>query len=87
MSKALIIYLSAINILLFFAMGADKLKAKKHLRRISEAALFLLALLGGSIGGILGMCIFRHKTRHRSFVLGFPAILLLEAAALLSIIW
>jgi len=76
----LIIYLLLINLALFLTMGADKLKAKRGGGRVSEATLFLLALLGGSVGGVVGMYLFRHKTKHLSFVLGFPAILVAELA-------
>ena len=75
-----IFYLVIINICLFFMMAADKRRAKKGKRRIPEAKLFLFALLGGSIGGIAGIYCFRHKTRHKSFTVGFPAILLAELA-------
>ena len=83
-----IFYLVIINICLFFMMAADKRRAKKGKRRIPEAKLFLFALLGGSIGGIAGIYCFRHKTRHKSFTVGFPAILIAElalAAALVCI--
>ena len=73
--QAFTIYLVFINILAFVLMGADKAKAKRNAWRIPEKTLFLSAILGGSIGAILGMQLFRHKTRHRSFVLGMPAIL------------
>ena len=78
----LIAYLALINICLFIMMAADKRKAKRGKRRIPEARLFLFALLGGSLGGIAGIYCFRHKTKHKSFTLGFPAILILELAAL-----
>ena len=71
-------YFILINLLAFFLMGADKRRAKKALWRIPEAHLFLGALLGGSPGSILGMYLFRHKTRHTSFVYGMPAILILQ---------
>ena len=74
------IYLLLMNLALFLTMGADKLRAKRRRRRVPEATLFLLALLGGSVGGILGMYIFRHKTKHWSFRLGFPLILALQIA-------
>ena len=84
----LLVYLVAINVCLFFMMAADKRRAKKGKRRIPEAKLFLFALLGGSIGGIAGIYCFRHKTRHKSFTIGFPAILIgeLALAAALSFI-
>ena len=59
-------------------MGLDKRKAKLNHWRISEKTLFSLALMGGSIGGILGMYTFRHKTKHLKFTLGFPIIFLFQ---------
>lgn len=75
----LLLYILLINILGFLAMGVDKYKAKKHLFRISEKTLFLYAILGGSIGAILGMYFFHHKTRHWYFVWGMPLILFMQA--------
>lgn len=72
------LYLTAINLAAFAAMGLDKHRAQKHRWRIRERTLFLLALLGGSIGSLAGMLCFRHKTRHPRFVWGMPAILLLH---------
>ena len=69
------IYLAAVNGLAFLAMGADKRRARRHLRRTPEVTLLLLAVIGGSAGAILGMLLFRHKTRHPQFYLGLPAIL------------
>lgn len=74
-------YLIAINIAAFCLMGMDKRRAKRHLWRISEKTLFLPALLGGSLGGILGMHLFRHKTKHWYFKYGLPGILILQIAA------
>ena len=71
-------YLGVINIFGFLMMGIDKLKAVKRGFRISEATLFLIAILGGSAGSILGMLLFRHKTRKRRFSIGFPVILLIQ---------
>lgn len=76
----IIYYLLAINIITFLAMWLDKRKARKGSWRISEKALFTLVLLGGGVGGILGMYIFRHKTQKPRFVVGFPFILLFEIA-------
>ena len=78
--QLLSVYLLAVNVLLFALMGIDKYKAKRGLWRIPEKTLFLTAALGGSIGGILGMRLFRHKTRHNSFKFGFPAILIAQLA-------
>ena len=74
----LIVYFASVNMIGFALMGIDKYKAKKRAFRIPEATLFIVALIGGSIGSILGMYAFRHKTRHRSFVYGMPAILVLQ---------
>lgn len=83
----LILILTVMSAVLFLAMGADKSRAKSHCRRIPEARLFLLALLGGAVGGTLGMWVFRHKTRHWYFAFGFPLLAAIQlyvlAAALL----
>lgn len=76
MTKLILLYLLIINAISFLLMLADKRKAQQNLWRIPEKTLFTAALFGGSIGSILGMHLFRHKTRHWYFVLGMPAILL-----------
>ena len=70
-------YLFFINVLAFFLMGIDKRKAELGRWRIPERTLFLSAFLGGGVGVIAGMQLFRHKTKHRSFTVGMPLILLL----------
>lgn len=86
--KILVLYLCIINILSFSLMGIDKFKARRGLWRIPEKTLFLSALLGGAMGSILGMKLFRHKTKHRSFTIGMPCLFLLNVAALgLFIYW
>ena len=76
----LVAYIIVINFIAFFLMGIDKRRAIKHAFRIPEATLFLFAIMGGSIGAILGMYTFHHKTRHWYFVYGMPAILILQIA-------
>lgn len=76
--KGIIIYLAAVNVITFIMFGADKARAVKGRWRISEAALILAALLGGSIGALAGMRIFHHKTKHRKFTVGIPVILALQ---------
>jgi len=76
----LIYYLIGINIITFFVYGFDKLKAKAHAWRIPEATLILLAVIGGSLGALLGMYVFRHKTQHIKFKYGVPAILIIQLA-------
>lgn len=68
-------------------MGIDKLKARRRGFRIPEATLFIIAIIGGSIGSILGMYIFRHKTRHRTFTIGMPAILIVQIIFVLVLIF
>ena len=74
------IYLLILNILGFALMGIDKRRSVRGAFRIPEATLFAIALLGGSIGSILGMHIFRHKTKHWYFLFGMPIILILQIA-------
>lgn len=71
-------YLLLINLAGFIIMGIDKRRAKKQAWRIPERTLFLVAALGGSLGSILGMQFFRHKTRHRKFRIGMPILLLIQ---------
>lgn len=79
----LIYYLIAVNVLAFVLMALDKRKARRNAWRIPEKALFLAAIIGGSVGAIAGMFTFRHKTKHLQFVIGLPFILLLQLAAAL----
>lgn len=76
--KAVAVYLVVINLIAFALMGIDKHKAKKKQWRIPERTLFLSAVIGGSIGAMYGMHLFRHKTKHKSFLFGMPAILALQ---------
>lgn len=82
----LVIYFVIINIVGFAIMGIDKRKAIKRTFRIPEATLFIVALIGGSIGSILGMQVFRHKTRHWYFVFGMPAILIIQIALIVLLL-
>ena len=82
----LIIYFVIINIVGFAIMGIDKRKAMKRAFRIPEATLFIVALIGGSVGSILGMQVFRHKTRHWYFVFGMPAILVIQIALIVLLL-
>ena len=73
-------YLAAVNLVTFTVYGVDKAKARRGAWRIPEKTLFLLPLLGGSVGALLGMRVFHHKTKHWYFVWGVPAILLAQLA-------
>ncbi len=77
-SEPVILYLLLVNLFSFSLMGIDKSKARHRKWRIPEKTLFLSALLGGSIGSILGMQLFRHKTKHWYFVIGMPLILVVQ---------
>ena len=79
-------YLILINLASFAMMGIDKRKAEKKLWRIPESSLFIIAIIGGSIGSIIGMRVFNHKTRHWYFVYGMPLILLLQILLIIAII-
>lgn len=76
--KSIIIYLIFMNLLGLFMMKTDKKRAIRGEWRISEKSMFIVSILGGSIGTWAGMYLFRHKTKHWYFVLGMPAILLLQ---------
>ena len=80
--QALGLYLLAVNLAAFVLMGADKRKARRGAWRIPERTLFLPALLGGALGGVLGMRTFHHKTRHWYFRCGFPLLLAMQLAGL-----
>lgn len=79
----LIYYLLAIDLITFIVYGIDKYKAKKAKWRIPEATLLLMAAIGGSIGAWLGMKVWHHKTLHKKFKYGIPAILLLQIIAII----
>lgn len=78
MEKIVVIYVICMNLVGIFVMGIDKKRAIQHKWRISEKTLFLVSLLGGSIGTWAGMYLFRHKTKHWYFVVGMPLILVLQ---------
>ena len=78
MTNVLLYYLIVINIVTFLVYGIDKWKAKQGSWRISEATLLILAVIGGSIGALLGMKIWHHKTMHKKFKYGLPLILIIQ---------
>ena len=80
MIKYCLYYLLFINIITFMMYGIDKQKAKKGKWRISEATLLLMAIVGGSIGAWAGMRIWHHKTMHKKFQYGIPAIIIMQIA-------
>jgi uncharacterized membrane protein YsdA (DUF1294 family) len=74
MIPVLIAYYVVVNIILWGMMKHDKQQARRHGRRIPEKRLLTLGLIGGAFGGIAGMQMFRHKTKHAAFKLGYPAM-------------
>ena len=78
MENILVYYFILISIIAFITIYIDKQKAIKHQWRIKEATLFLISIIGGSLGTLLGMYTFHHKTKHRKFTLGIPVILILQ---------
>ena len=85
--KLLLIYFAVINVLTFITYDIDKWKAKRSMWRIREASLLLLAVLGGSIGAWAGMWVWHHKTLHKKFRYGVPAILALQIAFVIFLIY
>ena len=81
-----LIYLAIINIVTFFLYGIDKWKAKRSKWRVSEGTLIWLAILGGSIGALLGMKTWHHKTQHKKFKYGIPLILLTQIALIIYLL-
>jgi len=80
--QILFTYLTVVNIFTFFFYGFDKMRSQvENARRVSEKALWLFALIGGSLGALLSMHLFRHKTKKLSFQAGFAIILALQALA------
>ena len=80
MTKIILIYLAAVNLVTFVMYGIDKYKAKKSKWRIPEATLLLMAAIGGSIGAWVGMQVWHHKTLHKKFKYGVPAIIVVQIA-------
>ncbi len=79
-------YLVLVNVIAFAVYGADKRRARKDRWRVPEKTLFLLALIGGSLGALLGMKVFHHKTKHWYFRVFIPLILVLQIAGAAALI-
>lgn len=86
MEKFCLFYFLAITLVTFIVYGIDKWKAQNGYWRISEKTLFLLAMFGGSIGALTAMQLFRHKTQHKSFVIGIPVILIMQVVIAIIIL-
>lgn len=85
MGQALLTYMVVVSIILCIFMYIDKSRARKHEWRISEKSLFTLAVVGGACGGVLGMYLFRHKTKHNSFAFGFPLLAAIQLFILIRV--
>ena len=83
----LVLYIIVVNVVSFTVMGIDKRKAIKRAFRIPESTLFVLAIIGGSVGSIAGMHLFRHKTRHWYFLYGMPVSLALQVMLVLALVF
>ena len=83
----IVLYLAIVNLAGLIVMGIDKLRARKRAWRIPESTLFVIALIGGSLGTTIGMHLFHHKTRHWYFLFGMPAILVLQIATVLILMY
>ena len=86
-SVVIIIYILLMFIVGFISMGVDKAKAKKSKWRIKESTLLIIAALGGSLGSLMGMRCFRHKTKHIKFVVLVPIFLVVHFAVLIYVAW
>lgn len=84
--SSLLTIIGGMSFVLFAMMGIDKTLAKRGAWRIPERTLFLIAVLGGALGGIIGMYFFRHKTRHASFKAGFPVLLIVNIVCCIALI-
>lgn len=82
----LILYFAVVNLIAFFLYGLDKGRARRGAWRIPEWVLLTIAAVGGSVGAWCGMYVFHHKTRHKKFVIGVPAVLFVQLVILLIIL-
>ena len=85
--SAVLLYLELVNAAAFVLFGVDKLRAKRGRWRIPEAVLILSGVLGGCVGALGGMLLFRHKIRKKKFTVGIPVILVMQIAFFLLIFW
>lgn len=83
---AFIAYIAVMSLILCILMYSDKKKARERKWRISESTLFTVAILGGAIGGVLGMYLFRHKTKHNSFAFGFPLMAAIQLYIIMTLL-
>ncbi|MFF2755155.1 DUF1294 domain-containing protein [Psychrobacillus sp. NPDC058041] len=79
MEEIILLFILIMSLIAFFVMGYDKSQAKKHKQRVSERTLWMLALFGGGIGAYFGMQLFRHKTKHTNFRVGFLMLMIIYA--------
>lgn len=87
LTKLLAAYLAAVNLAAFALFALDKRRARRHMWRIPEATLILVSAIGGSLGGLLGMHLLHHKTKHAKFYITVPTLLVLQAAIFGYLFW
>ncbi|MFD2627935.1 DUF1294 domain-containing protein [Oceanobacillus kapialis] len=85
--NGILFYLLGVNVITFIIMGMDKQKARKEKYRIPERTFWLLAIVGGALGAIIGMQRYRHKTKHRAFMWGMPILFLVNVASVLYLLY
>lgn len=85
--SALLLYILGVNLATFILMGVDKRKSKNQAWRIPERTFWGLSIIGGAIGSLLGMKVYRHKTKHRLFTMGMPIIIIIQLLLFLYIIY
>ncbi|WP_404453808.1 DUF1294 domain-containing protein [Oceanobacillus kapialis] len=85
--NGILFYLIGVNVITFIIMGMDKQKARKKKYRIPERTFWLLAIVGGALGAIIGMQRYRHKTKHRAFMWGMPILFLVNVASVLYLLY
>lgn len=86
MGQAVLAYVIVLSLILLILMYTDKQKAIKQQWRISEKTLFTLAIFGGAIGGVLGMYLFQHKTKHNRFAFGFSLLAAVQLFLLVQLL-
>ena len=86
LKEIIIGYFVLVNLALMLVMKMDKARAENHRYRISEKTLWIMALIGGAIGGTLGMQQFRHKTKHKAFMIGFPILAIVDVMVIIILL-
>ncbi len=86
-NRYLLMYICIINIVGYFIILIDKYKAKRDKWRIKESTMLIVGLIGGALGNVLSMTMFRHKTQHKKFYIGMPIVAILHLVILIYLLW